>query len=345
MNLITGIQQVGIGIPDVHKAKYWYRDHFGMTAKVFSDEAEAALMIKYTGGIVQKRHAVLSLNMSGGGGMEIWQYTSKVPVKPEKSPVFGDLGIYAVKIKSKDVDKAHKTFDGETSELKEYHAGGKHFWVRDPWGNLFEVVPGHDWFGNKSLSTGGVYGAVIGVSDIDKAKKLYADVFGVDEVISDVTGVFQDIPDQEVANEKYRRVVLRKTVKAVGAFSKLLGGIEIELVQALDRKPVKIFEDRHWGDAGFIHLCFDVLNMAKLKEKCESHGFEFTVDSGETFDMGDSGGRFSYCEDPDGTLIEMVETHKVPVMKKLGLFINLHKRGTEKTLPDWMVKLLGISKV
>ena len=82
-----------------------------------------------------------------------------------------------------------------------------------------------------------------------------------------------------------------------------------------------------------------------MKEKCEQNGFPFTVDSGETYDMGDSGGRFSYCEDPDGTLIEMVETHKVPVLKSLGLYFNLKKRGTEKTLPDYLVKLLGISKV
>jgi hypothetical protein len=100
-----------------------------------------------------------------------------------------------------------------------------------------------------------------------------------------------------------------------------------------------------FGATGFIHLCFDVIDMKALQAKCEAAGFPFTVDSGETFDMGDSGGRFSYCEDPDGTLIEMVETHKVPILKKLGLFFDLKKRGTEKTLPDYMVKLLGISKV
>lgn len=345
MQLITGIQQVGIGIPDVHTAKNWYRDHFGMTTKVFGDEAEATLMTKYTGGIVHSRHAVLSLNMSGGGGMEIWQYTSKVPVKPESSPVFGDLGIYAVKMKSKNVAWAHKKFFKESSPLFHYQGGGEHFWLHDPWGNRFEVVPGHDWFSEKTLTTGGVYGVVIGVSDAEKAKVLYADVMGVNEVISDQTGVFSDIPDSEVSGQRYRRIVLRKQARAVGAFSKLLGGIEIELVQALDRKPNKIFEGRHWGDAGFIHLCFDVLNMVELRKRCEAHGFPFTVDSGDTFDMGESGGHFTYCEDPDGTLIEMVETHKVPVLKKLGWYINLKKRGTEKTLPNWMVRMLGLSKI
>lgn len=343
--LITGIQQVGIGIPDVHAAKNWYRDHFGMAAKIFSDEAEATLMTRYTGGVVHKRHAVLALNMAGGGGMEIWQYTSKKPVAPQQRILFGDLGIYAVKMKTEKVEKAWNGISADKTVPQTYYESYKHFWVTDPWGNKFDVVPGHDWFGSPKAATGGVYGAVIGVSDIDKALKLYSDILGIDHVVSDQTGIFNDIPDAEVSTEKYRRVIIRKKMKPVGAFSKLLGGIEIELVQALDREPSKIFENRHWGDMGFIHICFDVIHMAELKAKCEAGGFPFTVDSGETFDMGDSGGRFSYCEDPDGTLIEMVETHKVPVLKKLGLYFNLKKRGTEKTLPDFMVQMLSLSKV
>ena len=33
--------------------------------------------------------------------------------------------------------------------------------------------------------------------------------------------------------------------------------------------------------------------------------------------MGEAAGHFSYIQDPDGTLIEFVETHKVPILKKL----------------------------
>ena len=45
-------------------------------------------------------------------------------------------------------------------------------------------------------------------------------------------------------------------------------------------------------------------------------GYSLTVDSNESFDMGDAAGRFSYIEDPDGTLIEFVETHKLPYREK-----------------------------
>ena len=42
----------------------------------------------------------------------------------------------------------------------------------------------------------------------------------------------------------------------------------------------------------------------------------FTVDVDHSFDMGEAAGSFSYTEDPDGALIEFVETHKIPILKK-----------------------------
>ena len=124
-----------------------------------------------------------------------------------------------------------------------------------------------------------------------------------------------------------------------------MGDIQIELIQALDRKPIKLFENRFWGDLGFIHLCFDVPNMERLKVNLNKFKYPLTVDSGVTFDMGESGGRFAYVEDPDGTLIEMVETHKVPIFKKFGWYLNLKKRGQHKPLPDFLVSLLGLNRI
>lgn len=340
--LISGIQQIGVGIPDVYAAKRWYRDAFCMAAQVFDSKGSADLMIDYTGGKVESRHAVLSLNMAGGGGMEIWQYTSKVPVKPTVQPRYGDLGIFACRIKSPDVSKAHAVLADKGAKTIHYNPEGlPTFWIDDPWGNPFQVVQGHDWFKPKAQHTGGVYGAVIGVSDIEKSIPFYRDLFGLTEQVYDVTGNFDDIPETGM----FRRVLLRKRAAGAGAFGRLIGGMEIELVQSLDRSATKIFEGRHWGDAGFIHLCFDVLDIKTLKAKLEEAGHPFTVDSGETFEMGEGSGRFAYCEDPDGTLIEMVETHKVPIMKKIGWYLILKNRDPQKPLPDWMVGMLALSKV
>ena len=85
--------------------------------------------------------------------------------------------------------------------------------------------------------------------------------------------------------------------------------------------------------------------MEKLKQKARQSGYEFTVDSDDTFSMGDASGRFCYIEDPFGTLIELVETHSVPIYKKWGLYINLKKRKRNKPLPNAVVALLGLRKI
>lgn len=96
------------------------------------------------------------------------------------------------------------------------------------------------------------------------------------------------------------------------------GPTQIELLQALDREPNKIFEDRLWGDLGYIHVCFDIHGMDGLRKRAASLNYPFTVDSAQSFDMGDAAGHFSYVEDPDGTLMEFVETHRVPIYKPFG---------------------------
>ena len=74
---ITGIQQIGIGVKDLQVSKLWYKRYLGMEVQVFDDQAEAPLMTQYTGGKVHSRQALLSMNISGGGGMEVCQYVSR----------------------------------------------------------------------------------------------------------------------------------------------------------------------------------------------------------------------------------------------------------------------------
>jgi hypothetical protein len=61
--------------------------------------------------------------------------------------------------------------------------------------------------------------------------------------------------------------------------------------------------------------------------------------------MGEAGGRFSYVEDPDGALIEFVETHKVPVLKKLGWYIHLKNKPKGKSLPRFILLAMGMNRV
>jgi catechol 2,3-dioxygenase-like lactoylglutathione lyase family enzyme len=349
---ISGIQQIGIGVSNVAEAWKWYRKYLGMDIKVFEESATAALMLPYTGGVPQKRHAVLALNLSGGGGFEIWQYTGRVPQPPKFIPTLGDLGIFAAKIKARNVQKTHEYFTSEklkVSSVVNDPEGRAHFFLTDPYNNIFQVIESKSWFADENKNTGSVYGVIIGVTDIEKSTKVYSDILGYDKVASDTKGNFEDFSSLNGGDASFRRVILKNSKPRLGAFAKLFGDSEIELVQVEDRTPRKIFEGRFWGDLGFIHLCYDIQGMEALKTECAKLGSPFTVDSssslGNSFDMGEAAGHFSYIEDPDGTLIEFVETHKVPILKKFGWYLNLRNRDPEKFLPNFVIKALGMNRV
>lgn len=349
MEMVTGIQQVGIGVASTPESKLLYKELFGMNVLVFEDSATAAFMKQYTGNEEHRRHAVFSLNMQGGGGFEIWQFTSRTPSVAEIPAQAGDLGIYAIKIKTRNVRAAHAYYAAKKgikiSPLLLDPEKRYHFWIQDPHGNHFDMVEGDDWFHKNGSLAGGVAGAVIGVNDMQKALHFYKKVLGIDEEVYHRTGPAPDLCYEGKEGHTYHRVLLRKKVSSRGAFSQLLGSVQIELIQILDHKPRKIYANRYWGDCGFMHLCFDVLNMDLLKQQAAEEGYFFSVDSAGSFTMGASAGRFCYVEDPDGTLIELVETHKVPIFKKMGWYLDLKKRRTDKPLPHWMIRVMGLSKV
>lgn len=347
--IISGIQQIGIGTPNEKKAFEWYRKNLGMDICVFQDAAEADLMTDYTGDEVQSRSATLAMNMQGGGGLEVWQYTSRNTEPPSFNVKLGDLGVYGTRIKCKDLQATLDFLKSKDVDvvngIVEDPGGTSHFFVKDPHGLVFQVVSGNSWFSNGKHHTGGIAGCMIGVSDIDRSLELYKDILEYDHIEYDEKGTFDDLKALDGGNQKVRRVLLSHSEPRKGSFSQLLGPSKIELIQTFDREPRQIFADRYWGDLGFIHLCFDVKGMDQLKKECNAKGFEFTVDSKNSFDMGEAAGRFSYIEDPDGTLIEFVETHKIPIWENLGWYLNVKNKPPEKPIPKWMLQFLRLSRV
>jgi catechol 2,3-dioxygenase-like lactoylglutathione lyase family enzyme len=347
--IISGIQQIGIGVENRDEAWSWYRKAFGMRVPVFEDAGEAPYMTHYTGGTVHSRTAVLAANLQGGSAFEIWQYTSRKPQPPSFTPAIGDLGIVAARIKTPDIGAAldyyRKNNIGHCYEPVKDPAGNQHFFLYDPYGNLFQIVPDSSWFLKPKHPTGGVAGCMIGVSDIEAALPLYQDILGFDRISYDEKGSFYDLKDLPGGERRVRRVLLTNSRKRQGAFSRLFGDSAVELVQLLDDTPRTILKDRYWGDLGFIHLCFDIRGMGGLGEQCREAGFPFTVDSKDSFDMGEASGRFTYIEDPDGTLIEFVETNRMPILKKVGWYLDLNKRNPAKPLPDFLLKALKLTEV
>lgn len=345
--MISGIQQIGVGTVDFRKSWNWYIDMFGIDIRILEDDTVAERMLPYTGGKPQKRHACIAVNLQGGGGFEIWQYSDR---KPEPCPfeiAVGDLGIFAAKLKCRDVLSFHKHISAKWNSCTEPEMlpdGSPCFYIKDLYGNTFQIIENKEVFIEQHRLTGGMAGAVIGVTDMERSLRFYKEVLGYDTVKCDFTGPYSNHDIMPEARKRCRRVILTAP-KLKGAFAELFGYSEIELVQALEHTPRKIYGGRYWGDPGFIQICFDVTGMDAMKKFCAEKGHPFTVDScpdGETFDMGDASGRFAYIEDPDGTLVELVETGKVPIVKKLGFGIDMTKRNPSKPLPKILFRLMGL---
>jgi catechol 2,3-dioxygenase-like lactoylglutathione lyase family enzyme len=346
--VISGIQQIGIGVPNVREAWKWYKRSFGVDIRMFEDKAVAEHMLPYTGGKPQKRHAALALNLQGGGGFEIWQYVERTPLSPKFDLQLGDLGIIAAKIKCHNAPLTYDCLQTQGVNMMggtlRDPRGKEHFFVKDPYNNIFQLVTSETWFRNEKKLTGAAYGAIIGVSDIQRSMDFYSSILGYDQVVFDETAVFGEFAGLPGGNHRFRRVLLRHSKPRLGAFSPLFGTSEIELLQVLNRQPQKIYKERFWGDLGFIHLCFDINGMDLLREECKQKGCPFTVDVSHSFDMGEAAGSFAYTEDPDGTLIEFVETHKIPILKSFGWYLNLRKRKPEKALPRWLLKAISFNR-
>jgi len=351
---ISGIQQVGIGTENFRQTWDWMIRVFGADTKILEDDTVAERMLPYTGNKPQKRHACIAMNMQGGGGFEIWQYSERKPQPCAFEVQIGDLGTFCAKINCRDVrafyetiDKRQKTKDEsiQHTALSTQPDGKPTFYVRDLYGNLFQIVEQADVvFVDKGLLTGGIAGAMVGVTDMERSIKFYGEVLGYDKTVYDRTDVFADLVSLPGGEGRFRRVLLTPGKKREGAFAEVFGTSSIELVQALERTPRKIYEGRYWGDPGFIQICFDVTGMKALGAFCAQKGHPFTVDScpeGEVFDMGEASGHFTYIEDPDGNLIEFVETYKIPIVKKLGWYLDLRKRNSRKPLPKILFRILN----
>ena len=349
-SVICGIQQVGIGVADVEEAFKWYIKAFGCDIKVVDDDHDAERMLPYTGGKPQPKRAILAINLRGGGGFEIWQPRGRELRYLAEKPRLGDLGIFACKIKSSDIERSYNHFKQlqgakQVSKIEQNPAGKKHFFLYDPYENLFEVEEDEYVFSNIDKPTGGANGVMIGVSDIEKSAEFYSKLIGYDTIEYDETGVFDDLQNIHGGNKRLRRMMIKPSAPIQGPLCEIMGTSHLELIQSPDIQPVKLYENRWWGDPGFIHLCFDIRKMAGIKKAAETLGHSFVCDSGADFLMGDAGGHFTYVEDPDGTLIEFVETFKIPILKKLGIYLHLKNKDDRKPLPRYITKSLRFLKV
>lgn len=347
---IQGMQHVGIAITDMDATLKLYRKLFGMDIPFFDSVQAAPLMDSHTRGETITKRASMVMNLNGGCAFEVLRPVSFEPVPASWEIAVGDLGLTAVQMKTRDIERMHahaRAFVGDDCDaaMRETPWGAKTFYLRDPDGTLFQVLEADDFFGDNGHPSGGSMGVTIGVSDMEASLALYRDQLGFEEVLWDESGVQGDWADLPGGGERYRRVRLTQKGETAGGFGPVTGRTYIELVQALDRAGRFIFEDRIWCDTGIAHLGFDVRGMEALGEALGRTGFGFRCDTADAIGMGETKVHCTYIDDPDECWLEMIEVHKIPIIEKWGLFLDVQKRGADAPLPKWMLKALRFSRI
>lgn len=334
---------------DMDMALRFYRKFFGLDIPFFDSIQPAPLMDIYTRNTTITKRASMVMNLQGGCAIEVIRPTSFEPVKAIRPVHVGDLGVFITQVKCKSLAASHRFCNEQgasgVTSIQTDPNGRETFYIQDLDGNRWQFLQGDSWYTDSGHHSGGVIGCTTGVSNMDNALKLYAELLGFDEVIYDKTASFTDWRELPSGDQRFRRVLLSQSNQPGGGFARVTGKTYIELVQALERSPNYIFEDRIWGDTGFAHIGFDVKGMKALGIDLAAAGYGFTCDSSNALSMGNTKVHCTYIQDADRTLIEMIEVYKVPIMEKWGVFLNVEKRDPLKPLPDFMLKALRFSRI
>lgn len=323
--LLYGIQQVGIGVTNVLEAEKWYHTRLKAAIKVLEDHNPATHMAPYMGGKARQKSAVILLNPNGGGGFELWQHTEHTPAIRSQEMKPGDLGVNYITLHTGNLSKFQSHLSKWQTRFSIVQEG--EILIQDPFGNSIHIRQ-NDELSTKILVTG-IKECCIGVSDLKKSIVFYQN-FGYQESVTN-------------ESKEIKSSILFSKQRSLGRFGKFFGDSQITLVQRKDQLGAKIYANRYWGDPGFIHLCFDVYNLTSWVQHFSSIS-PFTILSSENFKMGEAQGYWGYLEDPDETLIEMVEAHHIPIIKKLGFIIHLQKKSPHKSVPKWLIQAMKLKK-
>jgi catechol 2,3-dioxygenase-like lactoylglutathione lyase family enzyme len=346
---INGLQHIGVAVQNMDVSLVFYRKFFGLNIPFFDSVQPAPLMNYYTRGETITKRASMVMNLQGGCAIEVIQPTSFVPKKAAFDIRLGDRGILITQVKSRDIEASYRFCKQHgapgLSAIAQDPLGRSSFFITDPDGHWWQFVHDDQQYSKGQHHSGGVLGCTVGVSDIDESLKLYASILGFDKIESDLTGSFPDWRLLPGGQGHFRRVVLSQSNQPGGGFAKVTGKTYIELVQDLDHEGRGIYDDRIWGDTGFVHIGLDVKGMKPLGMDLEAGGFGFTCDSLAALSMGNTKVHCTYIHDRDRTLIELIEVYKVPILEKYGIYLNVEKRDPLKPLPDVLLKALRFSRI
>ncbi|MFN8239857.1 MAG: hypothetical protein U0X39_03790 [Bacteroidales bacterium] len=137
------------------------------------EEAEAKLMLPYTGK-PPAQACRSSSSLQSGGGFEIWQYKERTLRAPQNI-IHGQYRDLCLQDKSEEYRR--KTIEAFTNNGTTIYGvsdhdpdGEKTLFLKDPFGNIFQLVEAYDWFMNEKKLTGGAYGAIVEYRTSEKSR-------------------------------------------------------------------------------------------------------------------------------------------------------------------------------
>lgn len=343
--MLNELVQIGVGAQKAEPIMEFLKEGFGFDIKAAEDEGAQPKMNMYTNDELMHRRSILVGNFQGGALIEIVEPETTAVKKP--TPIkLGDYGIHVTKIRSHNIEasfnRIRTRFGNRVSDLYTDPLGRKTFFVKDPEENLYQVSAPIEELQtclSQGKDTGGVLGCSIGVSDLDRAKKFYSEVLGYTvkkELLHGDNSWNEDFlgPEKDVS-----RVFMVKHTDKTGLLSNLLGDSEIELVKTHgERIPERIFENRRWGDCGFVHVCFNSNDSAAAKQYLTGRDVEIVTDSRFNWNGLDSD--FMYIEDPDRCFIEVTSLYSIPIFMPLGIKYKVNKsKGVKPLHKNWFTLL------
>lgn len=341
--MINGIQHIGIGVKSRDESFYFYNNALGFSVPLSRHTGNCYGMIP----VIEKdetRNVTISMNPYGGGLVEIFQYTSKIPLPVPDEIDFSYSGFLFYGLKVRNIARSLKiieNFGGKiithsTSFTPMKNYSWKTGLFRDPdgiHGMMLEYPDSNTGYGNGSPRIGGIEYVSIGVSNLDRSIDFYSNILGYNDIVYQCEGSYPEWECIFGKGRKLKRALLKRGAKPQGIFRHFLKGGMIELIEVESNRGKHNFVGRKWGDIGFMELCFDVSDISSTLDMVTKKGAQIIVPP-YIQDMGmNTKATFAYIKDPDGSMLEFADIESLPAPYFLiRMFVNPSIIGMAKKL-------------
>ena len=328
--MINSLQHIGQGVWDIDVTYDFYRKYFGYKLKLndltIADEDMAQII-----GSVETIRALMTLNVKGGGVLELVEHKSS-PIRPRSEDGgYGNYGILEVGYGVSRIEDVVSDFQDRgihmlTPVCEIPLLGGgcwRYAYLKDPDGLMLQLIedikPGRPQ--NRKAEVRGVVHVGVGVSNLERSRMFYESVLGFDKLLYEFQGHNPEMDPLTGSPLPMKLTILERSGPICRSAGLLPAGA-IKLFEVPEHEGQHIYQGRRWGDIGCMELCMDVSDLEDVVAKMQAKGVEIYLPPVE-IDMGSgSKGRVAYIRDPDGTIIELAEV-KTVAWVSLSTFMRL----------------------